>query len=347
MAIEEVRDEDRGGANDRASTGIRFGVLGTGRITRRMVAELQQAAGVRVAGIASRDASRARWYANQFGIPQAMGDYAALVHSDHIDAIYIALPPASHAQWAIAAAAAGKHVLCEKPLATTLEDTLRIEAACATARVSWIDATAWLHHQRTAAMQEIIAAGQLGKVKHVSSAVSFFEPFQSDDHRLSESLGGGCLLDLGWYAFGATVWAAGGVAPQRVFATGRRRGQVWDRVSAVCVFDDGVSATINCGFDTATRKWMEVAGDKASIICDDFTRPWSDRPPRFWIHDRTGAVRSETFEGNQEARMVATLVEEIHGTADLAPLRRQAIATGRTLAAAARSLTESREIVLP
>lgn len=346
MAIEEARDEDRSEAKDASGAGIRFGVLGTGRITRRMVAELQQAAGVRVAGIASRDASRARWYANQFGIPQAMGDYAAIVDSDRVDAIYIALPPASHAQWAIAAAAAGKHVLCEKPLATTLEETVRIEEACATAGVCWLDATAWMHHRRTAAMQAMITAGHLGKVQHISSAVSFFEPFQSDDHRLRESLGGGCLLDLGWYALGAAVWAAGGHAPQRVFATGRRRGEVWNRVSAVCVFENGISATINCGYDTATRKWMEIAGDEASIICDDFTRPWHDRPPRFWVHDRTGAVRSETFDGNQEAQMVATMVDEVRGATNLDPLRRQAVATSRTLAAVSRSLTESHEIVL-
>lgn len=346
MATEEVRDDDRIDGKDTARSDIRFGVLGTGRITRRMVAELQQAVGVQVAGIASRDASRARWYANQFGIPRAVDNYAAMVRSDQIDAVYIALPPAMHAQWAVAAAAAGKHVLCEKPLATSLEDTLRIEAACAAAGVRWLDATAWIHHRRTAAMQAVIRGGQLGNIRHISSAVSFFEPFQSDDHRLSDALGGGCLLDLGWYAFGAAVWAAGGRAPQRVFATGRRRGDVWDRTSAVCVFHDGISATINCGYDMATRKWMEVAGDEASIICDDFTRPWNDRPPRFWIHDRTGAVRSETFDGNQEAQMVAAMVDEIRGATDLAPLRRQAIATGRTLAAVSHSLTESREIAL-
>lgn len=346
MAIEEERASEPVQTNGGAGAGIRFGVLGTGRITRRMVAELQQAEGVRVAGLASRDASRARWYANQFGIPHAMDDYAALVESDEIDAIYIALPPSAHAPWTLAAAAAGKHVLCEKPLATTLEDSLRIDATCTAAGVRWLDATAWLHHRRTTAMQDRIRGGQLGKIKHVSSAVSFFEPFQSGDHRLSEALGGGCLLDLGWYAFGAAVWAAGGQPPQRVFATGRRRGEVWDRASAVCVFHDDISATINCGYDTATRKWMEVAGDEASIICDDFTRPWNDRPPRYWIHDRTGAVRSETFDGNQEAQMVVAMVKEIRGAVDLNPLRRQAIATASAVDAAARSLTESREIVL-
>lgn len=346
MATDEERAQERDQANNGTGAGIRFGVLGTGRITRRMVAELQQAEGVRVAGLASRDASRARWYANQFGIPHAMDDYAALIDSDEVDAVYIALPPSAHAPWAIAAALAGKHVLCEKPLATTLDDSLRIDAACTAAGVRWLDATAWFHHRRTAAMQRVIREGQLGKIKHVSAAVSFFEPFQSGDHRLSETLGGGCLLDLGWYAFGAAVWAAGGQPPQRVFAAGRRRGDVWDRTSAVCVFDNGISATINCGYDTATRKWVEVAGDEASIVCDDFTRPWNDRPPRYWIHDRTGAVRSETFDGNQEADMVATMVQEIGGALDLTPLRRQAIATASTLDAAARSLAQAREIIL-
>lgn len=325
---------------------VRFGVLGTGRITRRIVAELQQASGVRVMGIASRESSRARWYADQFGIPHAFADYETLVQSDEIDAVYIALPPSLHAPWAIAAAEAGKHVLCEKPLATTLGETLRIDAVCSENRVRWLDATGWMHHPRTDRMQQLLASDALGTIRHVSAAVSFFEPFQSDDHRLDATLGGGCLLDLGWYALGMTVWAAGGCAPQKIFATGNRRGEIWDRVSAVCVFANGVSATINCGYDTATRKWMEIAGDEASIICDDFTRPWHDRPPRFWMHDRTGAVQSESFDGNQEARMIATMVEEIQGKSNLDPLRRQAVETARTIAAAAESLDALSEITI-
>ncbi|WP_164103132.1 Gfo/Idh/MocA family protein [Candidatus Laterigemmans baculatus] len=325
---------------------IRFGVLGTGRITRRLVAELQQASGVRVTAIASREASRGRWYADQFGIPHAFGDYAELIRSSEVDAVYIALPPAMHAAWAIAAAAAGKHVLCEKPLATTLDETLRIDSACRKSGVCWLDATGWLHHPRTSRMAAAVGSGELGTLRHVSASVSFFEPFQSGDHRLEAALGGGCLLDLGWYALGMAVWAVGGQAPRKIFATGKRRGEVWDRVSAVCVFANGVSATINCGYDTATRKWMEIAGDDASIVCDDFTRPWPDRPTRFWIHDRTGAVRSESFTGNQEANMVAALVEELQGKSDLAPLRRQAVETARVLAAAAESLDEQAEILL-
>lgn len=329
---------------------VRFGVLGTGRITRRIVAELQQAAGVQVTGIASRESSRARWYADQFGIPHAFGDYAALLQSGQIDAVYIALPPSLHAPWAIAAAEAGKHVLCEKPLAMSLAETLRIDAVCGENGVRWLDATGWLHHPRTARIQQSLASGELGEIRHVSASVSFFEPFQSDDHRLDASLGGGCLLDLGWYALGLAVWAVGGLAggraPRKIFATGKRRGEIWDRVSAVCVFDNDVSATLNCGYDTATRKWMEIAGDEASIVCDDFTRPWNDRPPRFWIHDRTGAVRSESIDGNQEARMIATMVDEIQGKVNLDALRQQAIETARTLAAAAESLDEQAEILL-
>jgi predicted dehydrogenase len=312
---------------------IRFGVLGTGRITRRLVAELQQSLGVKVTAIASRDPARARWFADQFGIPNAMDGYQALLESNLVDAVYIALPPSLHARWAIGAAACGKHVLCEKPLTTTYDLAVELDQACQSSGVQWLDATGWLHHPRTARMLEIVSGGTLGCIKHVSASVSFFEPFQSGDHRLDAALGGGVLLDLGWYAFGLAAWTAG-CAPDSVFADCVHHRGIVNRVSAVCRFKNDVSATISCGYDTATRKWMEIAGEDASIICDDFTRPWQDRPARFWIHDRTGAVVSEQFEGNQEKNLIAAFRSAIVGESDLTAHRTLALQTQRTLSMA-------------
>ncbi len=310
---------------------MRFGIIGTGRITRRLVAELQSTTGVSVTAIASRDASRATWCGSQYGIANTFAGYQKLLDSDLVDAVYIALPPSLHAQWSIAAAESGKHFLCEKPLATTYAEAQAVATAATNAGVRWLDATAWLHHPRTATMRQLVADGQLGKLRHVSAAVSFFEPFQDDDHRRDASLGGGCLLDLAWYSAGAAIAIAGPV--RRVYADTLLRDGVVFRTNGLLWFDNDVTATINCGFDTATRKWLEWAGDQASIVCDDFTRPWADRAPRIWVHDRAGSVQAHQFSGTQERLMIEALI----GSVDLQPFQQQALQTQAALDTMIRS----------
>ncbi len=73
-------------------------------------------------------------------------------------------------------------------------------------------------------------------------------------------------------------------------------------------FDDDVTATLSCGYDTATRKWFEIAGSAASLVCDDFTRPWADRPHRCWIHDASGTVQQHAFECSQERAMIGRFI---------------------------------------
>jgi NDP-hexose-3-ketoreductase len=319
----------------------RFGVIGTGRITRRLVADLQSTDGVDVTVIASRTSDRARWCADQYGVSGAVEGYQHLLRRDDVDGVYISLPPSMHAEWSIAAAEHGKHVLCEKPLATSSAEAEAIDAACRTNKTRWLDATAWLHHRRTAAMTDWIVSERLGRTGHVSAAVSFYQPFQSGDHRLDASLGGGCLLDLGWYAAGLTRFAAGRL-PSKVLADAVVRQGVSQRLTAMLWFDNEVTATISCGYDTATRKWFEIAGSAASLVCDDFTRPWADRPTRCWIHDASGQVEQHSFEGNQERAMIARLV----GSGPLETWQRHALDTQRILDALQESLTSGGEVIL-
>lgn len=313
---------------------VRFGLIGTGRITRRLVADLQSTPGVSVAAIASRTSERARWCADQYGIAHAVQGYQDLLSRDDVDAVYISLPPSMHAEWTVAAAKAGKHVLCEKPLAMNSDEVQEISQACDQAGARWLDATGWLHHERTKAFADMIQRGTLGDVRHISASVSFFEPFQSDDHRLSAELGGGCVLDLAWYAVGLAVFATG-TDPVSVHAEAVMRGDVPYRVTAILKFPGEVSATISCGWDTATRKWFEVAGSAASLICDDFTRPWADKPARCWVHDAAGKVDQLDYNGHQERAMIECLISD----SDLAPLQQQAVRTQLTLDAISKSIS--------
>ncbi len=300
---------------------VRFGILGTGRITRRLVADVQSTPGATVTAIASRSADRARWAADSLGIAASVAGYQELLARDDVDAVYIALPPSLHHPWTLAACAAGKHVLCEKPVGLNATEVTEMLAAANNANVRFLDATAWLHHERTDQFREwlltatphrdsaVAAAKQddlfaddddseyekagfrLGPLRHISASVSFPNPFHDGEHRLDAALGGGALLDLGWYSAGLIRFATGGL-PAEVYATAVMRGDVDFRVSATARYSDNTTATLSCGFDTSTRKWFEIAGEEASIVCDDFTRPWADKPARSWVHEASGKVHS-------------------------------------------------------
>lgn len=317
---------------------IRFGVLGTGRITRRLIADLQSTPATTVTAIASRSAERAKWQADSHGIAAGVEGYDALLRRDDVDAVYIALPPSLHHQWTLAACAAGKHVLCEKPIALSADQVADMLRAAEVANVRFLDATAWLHHERTDQFRRwlttvgpppdpaVVAAKKddlfsqpndsnendvpfrLGRLRHISASVSFPSPFQSGDHRLDPSLGGGALLDLGWYAAGLIRFAFGGV-PEEVYADAVMRDGIISRVSATMRFAGEVTATLSCGFDTTTRKWFEIAGEEASIVCDDFTRPWAEKPARSWVHEASGKVHTLALEASclQEREMIARL----------------------------------------
>ncbi|MCM2370116.1 Gfo/Idh/MocA family protein [Aporhodopirellula aestuarii] len=302
-------------------TPVRFGVLGTGRITRRLVADLQSTPGASVTAIASRCVERARWHADSHGIAAAVEGYAALLARDDVDAVYIALPPSMHHEWTLAACSASKHVLCEKPVALNASQVAEMIAAANERNLRFLDATAWLHHERTEQFRRwltttgpkedsVVAAAKkdnlfsddsdgdeneipfrLGPLRHLSASVSFPNPFQDGDHRLHANLGGGALLDLGWYSAGLILFASG-VLPKQVYAQAVMREGIIARVSATMMFEDNLTATLSCGFDTSTRKWFEIAGEDASIVCDDFTRPWADKPARSWVHEASGKVHS-------------------------------------------------------
>ncbi|MDA8697532.1 Gfo/Idh/MocA family oxidoreductase [Rhodopirellula sp.] len=318
----------------------RFGVLGTGRITRRLIADLQSIDEVEVTAIASREISRAKWCADQHGIPAFVQGYENLIQREDVDAIYIALPPSLHYPFAIATAENKKDLLCEKPFALNSAQMEAIDAAFQKNR--WLDATGWLHHPRTQSFANWLKEGSLGKISHLSAALSFYQPFQSNDHRLQPELGGGCLLDLGWYIFGFTRFFMRQM-PRSIYADAIVKEGVTQRVNAMLWFENDVTASISCGYDAATRKWFEVAGSAASLICDDFTRPWHDRPTRCWIHEASGKVQSHSFEGNQEQQMIKNFISG----EPLRHLQNQAIDTQRMIDAATLSIESGSKVDLP
>src|SRR6476620_8216718 len=143
---------------------LRWGVLGSARIVRKTIPALQETKNGEVVGIASRTGETAREYADKHGIPQAFGSYAALLASPDIDAVYIPLPNALHLEWILKSLDAGKHVLCEKPLAMSVAECEQIARTAGETGLKVLEGVMYRFHPRFEKLQELLAAKVVGKL---------------------------------------------------------------------------------------------------------------------------------------------------------------------------------------
>ena len=289
---------------------VRWGILGTARISDKVSRAIRLAENAELVAIASRTAERANDWASEHHVDRAYGNYNALLEDAEIDAVYIPLPPSMHAEWTIKAAEHGKHVLCEKPLAANAEETVAMAAACRSHDVQLMDGVMWVHHERTFAMKQILDDGTLGRMRRVTAAFTFnWDIIPEENIRLQKEFACGCLGDLGYYCIRAILWAFGDL-PVQVFASARYYRDVDFNLSGTLWFRDERMASFDCGFDIVNRRWFEIAGTQASLICDDFVVPWSDASSRFWVHGVQGKIAEHKIEPCiQEVRLIERFSE--------------------------------------
>jgi predicted dehydrogenase len=243
---------------------LRWGLLSTARINRLIIPAIRASARSEVTTVASRDLDKCRAYAAEWKIPRALGSYEALLADPDIDVVYIGLPNSLHADWTIRALEAGKHVLCEKPLALTPGDVDRIsDAARRTGRAA-AEAFMYRHHPLTQAVLDIARSGRLGQIRGYKGAFTF--PLtRENDVRLDTALGGGCLWDVGCYPVSYTCYLAG-EPPIEVFGWQQTAPTGIDREFAGMMrFRDGSVAQFDSGFAGPFRAEMEVIGRDASL----------------------------------------------------------------------------------
>lgn len=278
---------------------MRWAFLGIGRVTPRMVSALRAIPHQQLCAVAARNPESLRTWAQSFSVDRITTDLEHWCVSDDIDAVYVALPPSLHAELSILALRHRKTVLSEKPLAIHSNQATAMFNASRDNLTLLQHATSFPFHPRSRAMRSIIKSGELGELKRITVSVSFSEVMhRGSDHRTQPSLGGGCLLDLGWYCAFATRWFTD-LHPIEIKALGNRLSSdhpegVWGSAQAIVRLNNDAIAHWDCGFDASGRKWIEIAGSKGSLICDDFTRPWDLSKPRFWVHGLHGKARSET-----------------------------------------------------
>jgi len=290
---------------------VRWGILGTARIAEKITRAIKLADGAELIAIASRNEQRARQWAKEHGLDRAYGSYRALIEDPEIDAVYIPLPPSMHMEWTIKAAEQGKHVLCEKPLASNADEGQAMVTACKNRNVQLMDGVIWVHHERTQMMKKILDEGSLGLLRRVTAAFSFhWDEVPNDNIRLKKELAGGCLGDLGYYCVRAILWALGDL-PTGVYATARYRNAVDFNLSGMLWFQGERIGSFDCGFDTVMRKWFEIAGTQGSLVCEDFVIPWDERTARFWVHRGSKDVDHKVKGCIQEVRMIEQFVHHV------------------------------------
>jgi len=306
--------------NSETNRPVRWGVLGTARIATKVAAGINATPGAELTAIASRSLEKAQAWAGEHGASESYGSYQQLLEEADVDAIYIPLPPAYHAEWTLKCAERGKHVLCEKPVGMNLAEAEEMWAACKQNNVQLMDGVMWVHHPRTADMQKILDSGSLGELKRVTSAFSLHwgEGLESDI-RMQRNLGLGSLGDLGWYNVRATWWAFREL-PTRVFGTARYLNDADIYFSGTMWFDNSNRmASFDCGFDTAIRKWFEIAGTESSLVCDDFLKPWKEERPRFWTHGTDGESTEHISAGEDQIVCMISDFDEIVRSGQLDP----------------------------
>jgi predicted dehydrogenase len=229
---------------------LRIGILGAARIApMALIRPAREVTGVEVTAVAARDAARAEKFAAKHGIAQVHKSYGALVSDPSLDAIYNPLPNGLHAEWTIRALEAGKHVLCEKPIASNASEAAQMaDAAERTGRVL-VEAFHWRYHPLAARMREVVQT-ELGEIQHIEAALCFPLP-RFSDIRYSWELAGGAMMDAGCYTVNMVRWLAG-AEPEVVSAHAKLARPNVDRfMRAELRFADGRTARVTASLFSA------------------------------------------------------------------------------------------------
>jgi len=276
---------------------LRIGVLGAARIApMALIRPAREVRGVVVAAVAARDPQRASAFANKHGIARVHPSYEALLGDAEIDAVYNPLPNSLHCEWTIRALHAGKHVLCEKPIAANAAEAERMAAAAGETGQVLVEAFHWRYHPLAARLRSIIEGGELGRLQHVETHFCIPLPLPGDI-RYRLDLAGGATMDTGCYAISILRFLAG-AEPTVTHAEARLSSPGVDRFMAADFrFPDGATGRITCSlFSTSLlRASALVRGDRGAM------RVFNPIAPHFYhrLHVRNDAgVRTERLNGD-------------------------------------------------
>ncbi len=314
-----------------AEAPLRIGILGAARIApTALIRPARRVPGVRVDAVAARDEARAQRFARKHGIPRVHGNYPALIADPDLDAIYNPLPNSLHCEWTIRALEAGKHVLCEKPMASNAEEAERMAEASEKAGRQLMEAFHWRYHPLAARMKEIVESGELGEVRSIEASLCFPLPFPRDI-RYQYDLAGGATMDAGCYTI-SILRTLAGAEPEVVQAESRLASPDVDRwMRAEFRFADGRRGRITCALFSAAllRMSAKVIGDAGTMSVFNPILPHVSHR----LKVRTaGGVRKERLAGDATyTYQLRAFVAAVRGEAPLLTDARDGVANMRVI----------------
>ena len=255
------------------SNKIRWGIISTAGINDAVLDPIRWAKRSELAAVASRNLDKAKAYAAEKGIPKAYGSYEDMLADPDIDVVYNPLPNTLHAEWTIKAAEAGKHVLCEKPIVTTLAELDQVEAAAKANNVTVFEAFMYLHHPQTLKVKEMTQSGKFGDLQLIVTWFNFYLPPENAGNiRLNPDLAGGSTWDVGVYPNSLSIVMSQAGAPVEVWAS-QINGEtgVDIAMAAQLKFANGVTAQISSGFRSPFRQGAHFIGSEGRLWVND---PW-------------------------------------------------------------------------
>ncbi len=285
-------------SSDQIVDRVRWGILSTADIAlQKVIPGLRRSARSDVVAIASREPGRADAAAARLSIPRSYGTYAELLADPDIDAVYIPLPNHLHAEWTIAAARAGKHVLCEKPLAMTAEVAQEMVDACRDAGVLLMEAFMYRQHPSWIAACELVTSGRIGRLQAVDSWFSYYNDDPANIRNIAAA-GGGALFDIGCYSINLSRMLFGSEPTRVQSAITRDPALGVDTLTSAILGFEGGTATFTCSTRAETDQRVDIYGTEGRISIEiPFNIP-PDRPTRIFLTaggDPPVAPATETF----------------------------------------------------
>lgn len=282
---------------------LKIGVLGAANIAKQFTDAVRDSQHVAVVAVASRDAAKANEFAALHKVATAHASYEALLADQNVECIYIPLPNSMHAEWTIKAANAGKHVLCEKPLALNLVEAKAMYAAARKNGVMLLEAFPYYFQPQTGVMMDLIRSGAIGKVRSVQASFGFTLPppgvgsssSPAGNIRLKPELGGGSLTDAGAYPL-SLIRLAMGCKPIRVLAhpTMDAQSGVDIAMMATLFYADGRMAQMSCAMNVANERYATIMGTNGTLETEYINHAGVPLPSQMRI--RRGTAFNLPFE---------------------------------------------------
>jgi predicted dehydrogenase len=302
-----------------SSTPVRWGILGYARIAREnVIPAILRSNNSVLHALASREPEKLGEARKRYDFVKGYTSYEDLLRDPDVDAVYIPLPNALHVPWTLQAAAHGKHVLCEKPLAMNAADCERAIAACVERGVLLMEGFMVRYTARTSAVVDVLRSGELGELRFIHSEYRF-RLSNPASIKLRPELGGGALYDVGCYAVDFVGVATDAFArtetgrpdsmgplPESVHVASVCEGGVDHSLSALLKYPDGLVAALHCGFNSEKRIFSEIVGTTGVLEVPD------------WVSDEAGTLTLTTANGRREISFDASdrYRLEIEGFAD-------------------------------